>query len=47
MSGGRPPAEEARAEALESISLIDNDLQATCSEPPFAGIQPKELSKSG
>ena len=47
MSGGEPPAEEAVADPIETISLADKDLQAACNEPPFAGIQPKQLSKSG
>ena len=47
MSGGKPPAGEASAEAPEPISLVDKDLQAACHDPPFAGIQPKQLSKSG
>ena len=47
MSGGKPPAEKASDEVPESISLVDKDLQAACNDPPFAGIQPKQLSKSG
>ena len=48
MSGGKPPAEEAKADALElPISLVDKDLQAACNEPPIAGIRPKQLAKSG
>ena len=47
MSGGKPPAEEASAEVPDPISLVDKDLQAACNDPPFAGIQPKQLSKSG
>ncbi len=47
MSGGRPHAGDAAEELVEPVDLADKDLQAACNVPPFPGIKPSQLSKSG
>ena len=49
MSRGKPRAGDGDVpkDEIKLIDLIDKDLQAACNAPPFAGIQPSQLAKSG